>query len=308
MRILTGALLPEGVDTVILQEDAQAAGGQVAFAGPVKPGANTRRAAEDVAAGATVLPAGRRLDAPDLALLSAVGIAEAAVRAPLRVGVVSTGDEIAAPGSTDDPARTFDANRPMLLALLRRWDLEAVDLGQAPDDRAVLRARLDEAAGRCDAVLTSGGASAGEEDHMSALMRDEGRVETWRIAVKPGRPLMLGLWRGVPVFGLPGNPVAAFVCALVFARPALAVLSGAGWPEPQGYDVPAAFGKRKKAGRREFLRARMRGGRAEVFASEGSGRVSGLSWAEGLVELPEEALTIEPGDPVRYLPYSSFGL
>ena len=307
-RILTGALLPGGVDTVILQEDARAAEGHVAFAGPVKPRANTRRAGEDVEAGAVVLPEGRRLGAPDLALLSSVGIAEVCVRARLRVGVLSTGDEIAAPGETLDPARTFDANRPMLLALMRRWDHAAVDLGHAPDDRAALRRRLDEATGRCDAVLTSGGASAGEEDHMSALMAAEGRVETWRIAVKPGRPLMLGLWRGVPVFGLPGNPVAAFVCALIIARPALSVLSGGPWSEPQGFEVPAGFVKRKRAGRREFLRARIRAGRAEVFASEGSGRVSGLSWAEGLVDLAEEARAIEPGHPVRYLPYGSFGL
>ena len=305
-RILTGALLPAGVDTVILQEDARAAPGHVAFAGPVKPRANTRAAGEDVEAGAVALPMGRRLTPPDLALLSGLGVAEVAVRARLRVGVLSTGDELAGPGETDDPARTFDANRPMLLALLGRWDHEAVDLGRVADDRAALRARLDGAG--CDAVLTSGGASAGEEDHVSALLTAEGRVETWRVAMKPGRPLALGLWRGVPVFGLPGNPVAAFVCALVFARPALSALAGSGWPEPQGFDLPAAFAKRKRAGRREFLRARVRDGRAEVFASEGSGRVSGLSWAEGLVELPEEAREIAPGDPVRYLPYGSFGL
>ena len=305
-RILTGALLPEGVDTVILQEDARADGGRVAFRGPVRRAANTRRAGEDVEAGAVALPAGRRLGAPDLALLSALGIAEVAVRERLRVGVLSTGDEIAAPGETLDPARTYDANRPMLLAVLRRWGFEAVDLGRVRDDRAALRASLDGAG--CHAVLTSGGASAGEEDHVSALMRAEGRVETWRVAMKPGRPLMMGLWRGAPVLGLPGNPVAAFVCALVFARPALSVLAGSGWVEPQGFEVPAAFHKRKRPGRRELLRARVRGGRAEVFASEGSGRVSGLSWAEGLVELGEEAREVGPGDPVRYLPYGSFGL
>ena len=305
-RILTGALLPEGVDCVILQEDARAEGGHVAFRGPVRPRANTRMAGEDVAAGAVALASGRRLGAPDLALLSSLGIAEVAVRARLRVGVLSTGDEIAPPGTTDDPARTFDANRPMLLALLRRWDHEAVDLGQVPDSRAALREALDGAG--CHAVLTSGGASAGEEDHVSALMAAEGRVETWRVAMKPGRPLMMGLWRGAPVLGLPGNPVAAFVCALVFARPALSALAGSGWVEPQGFEVPAAFSKRKRAGRRELLRARIRDGRAEVFASEGSGRVSGLSWAEGLVELGDGAREVRPGEPVRYLPYGSFGL
>lgn len=130
----------------------------------------------------------------------------------------------------------------------------------------------------------------------------------WRIAMKPGRPLALGLWGGVPVFGLPGNPVAAMVCTLIFARPALALLAGAEWHAPVGFDVPAAFAKRKKAGRREYLRARLRGGCAEVFASEGSGRISGLSWAEGLVELSDEAQEISAGDTVRFIPFGSFGL
>jgi molybdopterin molybdotransferase len=159
-----------------------------------------------------------------------------------------------------------------------------------------------------DAIITSGGASAGDEDHVSALLSETGAMALWRIAIKPGRPLALALWRGVPVFGLPGNPVAAMVCTLVFARPALAQLAGAKWQLPQGFDVPAAFEKRKKAGRREYLRARIRDGRAEVFVSEGSGRISGLSWAEGLVELSEDARTVTPGDTVRYIPFSAFGI
>ncbi len=309
MRVLTGALLPKGVDTVVLQEDCAVAHGRLAFAGILKKGANTRRAGEDVAEGAEALPAGRVLTVPDLALLTALGLTGLAVRARLRVGILSTGDELAEPGESADPARTYDANRPMLLALAGRWNHEAVDLGRARDDRAALRETLDAAAWRCDAILTSGGASAGEEDHVSALLAAEGRVQHWRIALKPGRPLILGLWRGVPVFGLPGNPVAAFVCALIFARPALSLLAGAGWAEPLTMTVPAAFEKRKKAGRREFLRARLNAeGHAEVFGSEGSGRISGLSWATGLVDLPEAAADLRRGDPVRFLPYAGFGL
>ena len=133
-------------------------------------------------------------------------------------------------------------------------------------------------------------------------------MQEWRIALKPGRPLALGLWEEVPVFGLPGNPVAALVCTLVFARPAMGALAGAGWSEPQGFTVPAAFDKRKKPGRREYLRARIREGAAEVFKSEGSGRISGLSWAEGLVELPDGAAQVRPGDPVRFIPYAAFNL
>ncbi len=310
LRILTGALLPEGVDTVVLDEDCATDGTRVAFAGPLKPRANTRKAGEDVAAGAAVLPAGRRLTPADLALLSAVGLAQVQVRRPLRVAVLSTGDEIAPlPGPDLPPERTIDANRPMLLELIRRWGFAAVDLGHAPDRAAAVRRALDRGAARADAILTSGGASAGDEDHISRVLRNQGSLAAWRIALKPGRPLALGLWQGVPVFGLPGNPVAALVCALIFARPALWRLAGADWPAPLAFTVPAAFEKRKKPGRREYLRARLTPeGAAEVFRSEGSGRISGLSWAEGLVELPDGAVHITPGAPVRYLPYAGFGL
>jgi molybdopterin molybdotransferase len=280
----------------------------VAFHGPVKPGANTRRAGEDVVEGAAFLAAGRVLTPADLALSAALGWAHLPVRERLKVGVLSTGDEIVPAGAEAGPGQIYDANRPMLLAMLSAFGFTPVDLGHVKDDRATLRDRLNKAAREVSAILTSGGASAGDEDHVSALLKESGALQEWRIALKPGRPLALGMWSGVPVFGLPGNPVAAFVCTLIFARPALGLLAGAGWQAPQGFDVPAAFSKRKKPGRREYLRARMRDGRAEVFASEGSGRISGLSWAEGLVELGDEAREIAPGDPVRFIPYGSFGL
>ncbi len=308
LRILTGAALPEGVDTVVLEEDVTVQDGHIAFHGPIKKGANTRRAGEDVAQGDTALPAGRRVTPADVALLSAVGIAEVPVRKPLRVAVLSTGDELVEPGDAVGAGQIFDANRPMLLSLLERMGFEPVDMGRVADDRDVLRARLDEAAEQADAILTSGGASAGDEDHVSALLREAGAMQEWRIALKPGRPLALGMWSDTPVFGLPGNPVAAMVCTLIFARPALRLMSGEGWIDPQGFDVPAAFEKRKKPGRREYLRARLRDGKVEVFHSEGSGRISGLSWAEGLVEIEDGARHIQPGDPVRFIPYGSFGL
>ncbi|MFN4157615.1 MAG: molybdopterin-binding protein [Gemmobacter sp.] len=308
IRILTGAVLPEGVDTVVLEEDCATDGVTVAFDGPVKPRINTRRAGEDVAAGAALLPPGHRLRPPDLALLAATGIKDVQVRRRLRVAVLSTGDEIVQ-GAAAAPHQTHDANRPMLMALLAGWGHEVVDLGAAPDRARSIAARLDRGAARADAILTTGGASAGDEDHISRLLRERGQMQAWRIAMKPGRPLALALWQGVPVFGLPGNPVAALVCALVFARPALSVLAGGGWSEPQGFTVPAAFAKVKKAGRREYLRARLtEAGAAEVFASEGSGRISGLAWATGLVELPDGACEVRRGDPVRFLPYAGFGL
>ena len=308
IRVLTGAALPGGVDTVILQEDVTVEDGTIRFSGPIKPGANTRKAGEDVTAGQRVCPRGAQISAAHLALMAATGIARVPVRSTLRVGVLSTGDELVEAGAAAADAQIYDANRPMLLGLATQFGHHAVDLGQVSDNRAQLRARLDAAAGKVDVILTSGGASAGDEDHVSALLSEAGAMALWRIAIKPGRPLALGMWQGVPVFGLPGNPVAAMVCTLIFARPAMALLAGAGWSQPQGFDVPAGFAKRKKAGRREFLRARIREGKAEVFASEGSGRISGLSWAEGLVELDEPAREVSPGDMVRYIPYGSFGI
>ena len=308
IRILTGAALPDGVDTVILQEDVTLGDGEIAFHGPLKKGANTREAGEDVKEAEVALPKGRRLTPADIALLTAVGLAEVEVFRPLRVAVISTGDELVEAGESAGPGQIFDANRPMLLGFAEQLGFQPVDIGHVADDREVLRAALDWAADEADVILTSGGASAGDEDHVSALLEGSGSMALWRIAIKPGRPLALAVWNGTPVFGLPGNPVAALVCALIFARPAMGLLAGEGFADPPGFMVPAAFSKNKKPGRREFLRARMRDGKAEVFASEGSGRISGLSWAEGLVEISDEAQEIRPGDPVRFIPYGSFGL
>lgn len=309
IRILTGAILPDGVDTVVLEEDCATDGTRVAFDGPLKPRSNTRKAGEDVTNGEVALRAGHRLRAPDIALLTALGIAQVQVHRTLRVGVLSTGDELLSdPAAPAGLHNIYDANRPMLLSLVAGWGCVPVDLGHAPDDAGAIRARLDQGADMADVILTSGGASAGDEDHVSRLLRDTGSLSSWRIALKPGRPLALALWNGAPVFGLPGNPVAAFVCALIFARPALSLMSGAGWSEPQAFTVPAAFSKNKKPGRREYLRARMTENGVEVFQSEGSGRISGLAWANGLVELPDEAVNVTPGTPVRFLPYGSFGL
>jgi len=307
IRILTGALLPKGVDTVVLEEDTSTDGKHVAFDGDLKAGANTRKAGEDVVADEIALPAGTRLGAPECALLAATGVCDVTVFSRLRVGVLSTGSEIVEPGTDPNPTRTYDANRPMLLSLIEDWRMDAVDLGHVIDDREKLRTRLNDAAKSVDVILTSGGASAGDEDHVSALLSETGSLADWRIALKPGRPLALGVWDGVPVFGLPGNPVAALVCTMVFARPAFGALSGEGWHRATGFTVPAAFEKTKKPGRREFLRARINAeGAAEVFKSEGSGRISGLAWADGLVELDDGGRDIKAGDPVRYIPYASF--
>jgi molybdopterin molybdotransferase len=306
LRVLTGAALPKGVEAVVLDEDCRVDDTHVAFRGPLRSGANMRKAGEDVDAGQIILNRGRVLTPADLALASATGLSDLPGFQPLRVGVLSTGDEIIPPGGQAAPHQIYDANRPMLLSLLAKMGHAGVDLGHVGDDREALRSCLDQARERADVVLTSGGASAGDEDHVSALLRDAGALNEWRVALKPGRPLALGQWQGMPVFGLPGNPVAALVCTLVFARPALGLMAGAGWSAPQSFQAPATFSKKKKPGRREYLRARLRDGCAEVFKSEGSGRISGLSWAEGLVELPDGACEIAPGDMVKYTPFSSY--
>ena len=306
VRILTGAVLPDGVDTVVLQEDVNTDGMQIAFHGPLKIGKNTRLGGEDIKVGQVLFDKGHLLCPTDLAVLASVGISELNVFAPLRVGVLSTGDELWEPGLEIKKGEIYDANRHMLLSQVETIGCPTVDFGIVADDAPALRSLLDEASVNCDVLLTTGGASAGDEDHMSALLRSEGSLSMWRVAVKPGRPMAMGLWKGLPVFGLPGNPVAAFVCTLVFAQPALRQLAGGHWRRAEGYMVPAAFSKSKKPGRYEYLRARLVDGRAEVFSSEGSGRIMGLSWAEGLVELDEKARNIEPEDLVRFIPYASF--
>ena len=309
IRVLTGAKIPEGVDTVIMQEDVAVDGDKIRFEAGLKSGSNIRPVGEDVQAGQTVLPRGRVLQPQDIGLLATVGVDRVPVRMRLKVGVLSTGEELRQAGEDIAPHQIFDANRPMLLDLVRRWGMEPVDLGHVRDDAAKVNAALDSGAVAADVILTTGGASAGDEDHISAALRKAGALNLWRIAIKPGRPLALGMWGGVPVFGLPGNPVAALVTALIFARPALSTLAGAGWREPTRLSLPAAFEKTKKAGRREYLRGRLTPeGQVAAFHSEGSGIISGLSWANGLIELEDEARKITPGDPVRFYPYAAFGL
>ncbi|MEM9853188.1 MAG: gephyrin-like molybdotransferase Glp [Pseudomonadota bacterium] len=303
LRVLTGAELPPGARSVILEEACRIEDRHISFEGPIPDGANIRWQGEDIEEGAVALSAGRVLTPADLAFAASIGCDQLRVRERLKVAVLSTGDELCEAGEPVGPGQISDANRPMLLATLRRLGHEAIDFGICGDDRQTLRATFDRAAQAADVLITSGGASAGDEDHVSALLKETKAMALWRLALKPGRPLALGIWKDMPIFGLPGNPAAALVCTLILARPALARLSGATLPEPTAFELPAAFSKQKKAGRREYLRARLREGAVEVFASEGSARISGLSWADGLVDLPDEAMNITPGTRVRYLPF-----
>lgn len=309
VRILTGAVLPDGADTVMLDEDARFESAVLHGPTGLKKGANRRRAGENAEAGEPALVAGARLTPQALSHAAAAGLHRLTVRKRLRVAVLSTGDEVREPGAALDPGQIHDANRPLLLGMAAAWGFETVDLGIAGDSPEAVRVALDRGAAEADVILASGGASAGDEDWLARLLGEEGTRAIWRIAMKPGRPLALGRWRGRPVFGLPGNPVAAFVCALIFARPALLAMAGAGWRAPPAETRPAGFAKRRKSGRREYLRARLTAsGAVETFPNEGSGLIRGLVWADGLVDLPDGGPNVAEGDPVAYLPFSAFGL
>ena len=311
VRIFTGAPMPEGADTVFMQEDVRLdEAGCVILPAGLKRGANVRPVGEDIAAGSVVLRAGQILRPQDVALVAALGLTEVSVRRRVRVAVFSTGDEIVAPGSTRGPAQLFDSNRFMLRAMLARLGCAVSDLGILRDEGDLIARVLAEAAAAHDLILTSGGVSTGEADHVKASVESVGSLVFWRVAIKPGRPVAMGVIRGAAFIGLPGNPVASFVTFAHVARPAIRALAGAKPETLLAMPLRAAFSYRKKEGRREFVRASLRRGadgtyEAEKFPREGAGLLSSLVDTDGLVELGEEVTGVKPGDIVRFLPYSS---
>jgi molybdopterin molybdotransferase len=309
MRIFTGAPMPAGADTVMMQEDAREEDGHVRLPAGLARGANCRPAGEDVPQGAVALAAGTLLGPAEVGLAAALGLPVLAVTPRVRVGVFSTGDEIASPGAPLAPAQTYDANRFALIALLSRLPAVVTDLGILPDRRDATAAALMEAAATHDLLLTTGGVSTGEEDHVRAAIEARGRLVFWRLAVKPGRPAAMGVVRGVPVVGLPGNPVAAFVTFLHLARPLVLRLAGARAKPLLRVPAVAAFSYRKKAGRREYVRVFLEeteeGLIARKFAREGAGLLTSLTETDGFAELPETTTSVSPGDRLRVLPFAA---
>jgi molybdopterin molybdotransferase len=308
VRVFTGALLPERADSVVMQEDVEVDGAFVVVPPGLKRGANRRRAGEDVRAGERVLTAGTRLRAEHLALAAACGRDRLAVYKPLRVALFSTGDELREPGQDLPPGAIHDANRYMLLGLLADLGCAVDDLGILQDEAPAVRAALREAAAGHDAVITSGGVSTGEEDHVKAAVEALGRLHFWRLAIKPGRPLALGQMGDAVFIGLPGNPVAVMVCFLRFARPILLRLAGAGDLRPALYRVRADFTHEKRLDRREFVRARLVAGgggetMAQKFERQGSGIITSLVASDGLVEIGEEVTHLARGSMVDFLPF-----
>jgi len=308
MRIFTGAPMPTGADTVMMQEDATLEAGMLLLPAGLKRGANCRPAGEDVAAGAMALATGTRLGPAEIGLAAALGLPALRCTRLLRVGVFSTGDELASPGAVLGAAQTFDSNRFTLLALLAGLPVEPVDLGILPDEPAATTAALRHAADDHDLLLTSGGVSTGDEDHVRAAIEGAGSLVFWRLAVKPGRPAAMGVVAGTPVLGLPGNPVAAVVCFLHLARPLILRLAGAVPKALPRFPAIAEFSHRKKLGRREYLRVRLRREGtalwAEKFEREGAGLLTSLTETDAFCELPEEMAGISPGMTVLVLPFA----
>jgi molybdopterin molybdotransferase len=311
LQVFTGAPLPAGPDTVFMVEDCQSDGDTVVLGGAIRRGANRRRAGEDIRAGATVLRAGRRLRAQEVGLAASVGRARLRVFEPLRAAVFSTGDEVCDPatGNGLPPGCIYDSNRYSVIGLLEGLGCQVTDLGILEDRLDSVKDALAEAAREHPLLITTGGVSIGEEDHVRAAVEALGRIHFWRLAIKPGRPLAFGEVGGATFLGLPGNPVAVMVTFMRIARPVIILLSGGLDITPPLYKVRAGFDfKAKKKGRREWLRARLiadpTGPIAEKFVAEGSGILTSMVEADGLVELTEDQGPLVKGAMVDFLPFN----
>ncbi|WUR16120.1 molybdopterin molybdotransferase MoeA [[Empedobacter] haloabium] len=302
-RIFTGAFIPEGADAVVMQEQCEAADGSVTIRHVPQPGDWIRRRGEDITAGSAILRAGTRLRSQELGLAASVGLAELPVWRKLRVAVFFTGDELTMPGEPLAPGGIYNSNRFTLRALLENLGCEIADFGIVPDSLVATRAVLREAADVSDLIITSGGVSVGEEDHIKPAVEAEGKLNMWQIAVKPGKPLAFGEVGQAFFLGLPGNPVSSFVTFLLFVRPFLLRLQGAEVPAPQPYLLRADFAY-KGDRRNEFLRARRNAaGGLDLFPNQSSGVLTSTVWGEGLIDNPA-GQAIAAGDIVRFIPFN----
>jgi molybdopterin molybdotransferase len=307
-RIFTGAFVPAGADAVVMQEQTEVDGDHVKVQHSPKPGEWIRRAGEDIRSGSVILPAGTLLTAQATGLAASVGLASLPVRRRVRAACFFTGDELVMPGEPLPPGAIYNSNRFVLVALLRALGCEVVDLGIVPDSLQATRDALREAAAHNDLIVTSGGVSVGEEDHVRPAVQAEGQIDLWQIAIKPGKPLAHGTVRrpgGVAQFiGLPGNPVSSFVTFLLFVRPFILRMQGVDQVLPKAYSLRADFDWAKPDRRREFLRVRLNEqGGLDLFANQSSGVLTSTVWADGLVDNPA-GHAIARGEQVRFLPFS----
>ncbi|MFZ9238251.1 MAG: gephyrin-like molybdotransferase Glp [Burkholderiaceae bacterium] len=311
-RIFTGALIPEGADAVVMQEQCalDEATGKVTVQHAPRSGEWVRKRGEDILAGSTILTRGTLLRAQELGLAASVGLAALPVYRRLKVGVFFTGDELAMPGEPLKPGAIYNSNRFMLRGLLQQLGCEIVDLGNIPDSRDATRDALRKAADGNDLIITSGGVSVGEEDHVKPAVEAEGKLNMWQIAIKPGKPLAFGEVRRAttqtPAYfiGLPGNPVSSFVTFLIFVRPFIQALQGAQVKPPARYPMRADFTWPKPDRRNEFLRVRINdGGGLDLFPNQGSAVLTSTVWGDGIVDNPP-GQAIQPGDTVHFIPFS----
>ena len=312
VRIFTGAAMPVDGDTVLMQEDCREESGHVIIPPGIKRGANRRFAGEDITAGDVILRAGTKLRPQEIGLAASIGLKTLPVYTPVRVALFSTGNEVRDTGDELPPGCIYDANRYSVAAALRQLGCITDDLGILPDSYSVIRDTLSAAAVDHDLIMTSGGVSTGDEDHVRTAIDALGKIHFWRLAIRPGRPLALGQVGKVPFIGLPGNPVAVLVTFMRFARPAILRLGGSRVTEPTMYRVRAGFPLKKKLGRREWLRVRLDRDAdgvpiAQKFPRDGAGILTSMVESDGLVELPEELTSFEAGTMVDFLPFSEIG-
>ena len=321
VRIFTGAPMPAGAQTVAMQEDCSESDGQVQLPKGLKSGANCRKSGEDLQIGDLVVAKGKRLTPADLAALASIGFDRVSVFKKLKVAQFSNGNEMRVPGHSKSPllpGEVYDANQPLLAALCADLPVDLSAHGIIRDDASAAEEAIATARHEHDVIITTGGASRGAEDHMVTVLDKLGKRHLWQLAVKPGRPMMFGQLerkdsgRECLYFGLPGNPVAAMVCFLLYTRPALLRLAGADWKTPPRFKVPAAFSiAKKKPDRREFIRGKLIANEqgemvVEKYGRDGSGLISSLRESDGLIEIPESVTSLEEGELVSFLPFSGF--
>jgi len=305
-RIFTGAHIPDGADCVIMQENARLLdNGKVFFSGPVQTGQNIRPKGQDITSGAIILESGTVMTPQRMGLAASVGKATISVRRRLKVAILSTGDELVEPGEAIDSGQIYNSNRYLLHGLLQSFGFEVVDLGVIPDTLSDTKSNLQVAAQQADVVITTGGASVGEEDHVQSAIRQLGSIELWRVAIKPGKPFMFGEIDATPILGLPGNPGAVLVTFLILARPFLMTMQGVRNTQIKGFPLPLSRPPTKPGIRREYLRVRRNEqGILERHPNQSSGMLSSASWAEGLACIPENTLP-DTHDTVNFYPFAS---